>query len=53
MAAAARRTPREWSSQRSRGRTWRQVDVHDKSLGYAGLNFKQNDKKAITTETFV
>jgi paired amphipathic helix protein Sin3a len=44
-----RRAQREWSL------TWRQVDARNfyKSLDHTGINFKQNDKKAITTKAFV
>ena len=44
-----RRAQREWSH------TWRQVDARNfyKSLDHTGINFKQNDKKNITTKAFV
>ena len=44
-----RRAQREWSH------TWRQVDARNfyKSLDHTGINFKQNDKKTITTKAFV
>ena len=44
-----RRAQREWSH------TWRQVDARNfyKSLDHTGINFKQNDKKTITTRAFV
>ena len=44
-----RRAQREWSL------TWRQVDARNfyKSLDHTGINFKQNDKKTITTKAFV
>jgi paired amphipathic helix protein Sin3a len=44
-----RRAQREWSL------TWRQVDARNfyKSLDHTGINFKQNDKKTITTNAFV
>src|SRR6266849_1869317 len=44
-----RRAQREWSH------TWRQVDARNfyKSLDNTGINFKQNDKKTITTKAFV
>ena len=44
-----RRAQREWSL------TWRQVDARNfyKSLDHTGINFKQNDKKSITTKAFV
>jgi len=44
-----RRAQREWAH------TWRQVDARNfyKSLDHTGINFKQNDKKTITTKAFV
>ncbi|KAI0315665.1 hypothetical protein OF83DRAFT_1061699 [Amylostereum chailletii] len=44
-----RRAQREW------GVTWRQVDMKNfyKSLDHTGINFKANDKKNITTKSFV
>ena len=44
-----RRAQREWSH------TWRQVDARNfyKSLDHTGINYKQNDKKTITTKAFV
>ncbi|KAI0275262.1 hypothetical protein BC834DRAFT_840132 [Gloeopeniophorella convolvens] len=44
-----RRAQREWAH------TWRAVDAKNwyKSLDPTGINFKQNDKKAITTKAFV
>ncbi|KAF9531885.1 hypothetical protein CPB83DRAFT_760648 [Crepidotus variabilis] len=46
----------EWKrAQRDWSRTWREVDHKNfyKSLDYQGINFKQNDKKSITTKYFV
>ncbi|KAA1467807.1 hypothetical protein DENSPDRAFT_770847 [Dentipellis sp. KUC8613] len=44
-----RRAQREW------GMTWRQIEGKNfyKSLDHMGINFKANDKKSITTKSFV
>lgn len=46
----------EWKkAQREWNKVWREVDArnYQKSLDHQGINFKVNDKKAITVKTFV